>query len=427
MQHILCVTLGTYCDRKLMDFAIHELAKKYKIVYLTDPSHKLPNDGRYIKVKYTVPEFFLNDPELVIANTRQNLYLWSLSHPAQAQQVYAWARQMRAKLHRLQTKYDFKGIFIFYPAMLMVWMLKHIERVPVYVLYCAPGLVSRNVPWLYDSILRKRDYKLYAKANSKYNQASGLENLKRIGLMNLGITSSHTVLSSVTHVYCWDKAILPSIIPVFKDLDVHTVGSLLRPDISRKDWPASPSIKQFISSKKEIIFVTFGSYGNTSFLKFIMPSLMNVLETYCKKHDAGVIYHNDLGKKIMYDGKQLKSSDTLFVNDGFVQYEYVVPRCKLVIFTGSVCLQNICLYHATPMLIIPILTEQFFWAKNYQHYTKVSYLDYKSPVPPNLDFKAAMNVSPYLKRISKSLHDSHAAKSILDLFERRSLHGVTHG
>jgi hypothetical protein len=53
---------------------------------------------------------------------------------------------------------------------------------------------------------------------------------------------------------------------------------------------------------------------------------------------------------------------------------------KFVIFTGSMCLQLECIKTGTPMLFVPYLTEQYFWAKNYKATHNREYLDPLAPL-----------------------------------------------
>ena len=112
--------------------------------------------------------------------------------------------------------------------------------------------------------------------------------------------------------------------------------------------------------------------------------------------------------------------ERIIVINGYIPYEYVVPRCKLVVFTGSVCLQNICMYHSTPMLFVPVLNEQFFWARNYKHHTGIDYIDFQKPPSPTRAanvLTAAMKPNTYLLRVQESMRKrgNNAAANIAGL------------
>lgn len=405
MQHILAVDLGTYCDNKLMEYAMESLASKYKVVYLTDEKHNVPT--QYTKVGFKTPEFFTNDPKIKIANTKRNFYAWVLSHPDKALQAYSWSEDIRRKIRELSQRYAFKSICMLYPALGMVWLLPEELDVPIYVFYYAPGILSKNIPWIFDSVLKEKSYKLYAKKNQKYNMESGLEYLKRISYLSGKQETVHQTMKKINHVVCWDKNVTPPIELLYDDYKTYYAGTLLSTDISKKRWPADPVVSGFVKSKERIVFVSFGSYAGSELLENSVKNLMEQLEALCGDGKTGVIYHN--GPKA---NKVCLENGWLLKVDGFIKYEYVVPRSALVVFTGSACLQNICLYNCVPMLFLPLLCEQFYWAKNYMHFTSVPYIDYRSTRKNKIDFAKAMEKNSYLQDCSRSIKRNKAHERI---------------
>lgn len=400
MDHILVTTLGTYCDSLLMDNAISELAKTHKIVYLTDKNHKLPED--FIKVTFETPSFFTNDPKIKIANTNRSFTWWAVTHPDKVYEAYNWSTVIKRKMRKILKTYDIKSIHILYPAMGMLWLMPKID-IPTYIYYYAPGVLSKTLPWIFDSILKDKHYKLYAHKNADYNKESGLTYLERISRYSVRQESIHEMLKSVNHVISWDKEVLPELDYVYKDLNILYAGALLTPDINKKDWPIDNSVNDFIKRKKQIIFMSFGSYGDSTLLEKIVPKLIKKLTIYCKENNAGLIYHNG----------NIENTEHILSINGFIQYEYIVPKSSLIIFTGSACLQNICLYNCVPMLFVPLLTEQFFWARNYKHFTKKQYIDYQEErIPQSLDFDSLMEKTDYLKKVSSSMHKNNSAQRV---------------
>lgn len=407
-EYILAIDLGTYCDHVLMDNAILELGKKYQIVYLTDKTHNLPEN--YIKESFETPSFFLNDPKIELANTRKNFSIFAIKNINKLLISYKWSNFIKKKIHELLNKYTFKSICILYPALGLLWLFDKVN-IPIYIFYYAPGILCKNIPWLFNSILKTRDYKLYNKSLYEYNSNSTLKYLKRISILSKRKETIHQVLQSVNHIICWDKNTLPNILPYYKDINILYAGSLINLEsLNKKNWIVNDKITNFIKKYNKIIFISFGSYGTSNLLKNILKLLLNYLNDYCIKNNYGVIYHN---------GGDINNTDNLLIINGFIQYEYIVPKSKLVIFTGSVCLQNICIYNCIPMLFLPLLNEQFYWAKNYQYYTNRNYIDYRSnSIKVNLDYFIIKNkkIINYLEKISNNMKkDIPANKKILQL------------
>lgn len=404
-EYILAIDLGTYCDHVLMDTAISELGKKYKIVYLTDKTHKLPDN--YIKESFITPSFFINDPKIKIANTSTHFPLWIMTHFHKALISYKWSKFIKNKLDELFQKYQFKSICILYPALGLLWLFENIKHIPIYIFYYAPGILSKNIPWLFDSILKKSSYELYNKSLHNYNVKSGLKYLNRLSIMSKREETVHEILKSINHVICWDEKIIPKIQPFYKDLKIYNVGSLINlKSINKKNWIIDNKIINFIKLKKNILFMSFGTYSSSKLLKNIIYKLLNYLENYCIKNNYGLIYHN---------GGNINHSDNILVLNGFIPYEYIVPKSKLVIFTGSVCLQNICIYNCIPMLFLPLLNEQFYWAKNYKYFTNCDYINYKTKTL-QLDLNDYINnntIIKYLKKISNNMKKNNASNNIL--------------
>jgi hypothetical protein len=390
MDHILVIDLGTYCDQKIMESAkfYYNKSNKNKVVYLTDKKHNLPEE--YIKVGFKTPEFYINDPKIKIADTNHNFAWWLINHPQKAIEAYKWSKSIKRKIIRIKSKYDIKSIHILYPAIGLLWLIEK-TSIPIFIYYYAPGLLCKNIPWIFDSILKTKSYKLYDKSNYEYNKESGLTYLNRISMNSGRSETIHEMLKSVTHLLCWDKNILPKIVPVYKDLTIKYVGSLL--DINNANILDNDILK-FVNSKDKIIFMSFGSYGNSDLLQLVIPKLLEKLNEYCDKNNGGIVYHNG----------NLQNTKNIYNVNGFIQYESIVSKSDLIIFTGSYCLQNICYYYCKPLLFVPLLSEQFFWAKNYSLKTNKPYIDYQTEtLPNNFNVDNMMQITKYEQKISKSI------------------------
>lgn len=408
-EHVLAIDLGTFCDNKLMESALREVKKRYKVVYLTDEGHKL--DKTYIKEPFATPDFFIKDPHTRVANSSKGFWSWMVTRPGDTYHAYKWAMQMRDKVNDLIAKYQPKCILVLYPALSVVWLFEQPPEIPLYVLYYAPGIVSRDIPWLFDSKLRDPSFKLYKPSNE--NVESGLEYLCRLSSHSFRTGTTEEVFRSLHHVFCWDKELVPELKLGYRGLHVHKVGALLSDGTQKKVVRAgNPVLRNLVARHPNIIFVSFGTYGGSELLKPQLEKLLPALHNFCVANDFAVIFHN---------GSALcpPELDTIHSIDGYVPYEYIVPKSKLVIFTGSVCLQNISFFYGVPMVFFPVLIEQFYWAKNYEYHTNIPYIDYQStslPEPFDAFVKKAMKRNKLVRTVSRHMHrESDAASNILAL------------
>lgn len=127
-----------------------------------------------------------------------------------------------------------------------------------------------------------------------------------------------------------------------------------------------------------------------------------------------------------YEGRNKKmdaerEGDDFTVHQGHVPYDAIVPLLSLVVFAGSTCLHLTCLRNGVPMLFVPLTTEQYFWGKNYEHFTGVPYVDVDKPyvkahqpstaVAALANVRKAGKVGEYVRRVQDSMRrrDSHAA------------------
>jgi hypothetical protein len=142
---------------------------------------------------------------------------------------------------------------------------------------------------------------------------------------------------------------------------------------------------------RKLIYVSFGSYAKEPKLAKAAEKLLDVLLQWSALHDGIVACTH----QTLYKNSRLLSLDST----SYVPYSYVAKRASLVVFTGSLCLQNACRVHDTPMLFVPFLTEQYFWAKNYFDSHGHNYVD-KSyfPTLEDIDVLARSKPRRRLKR-----------------------------
>ena len=380
--NVLALCLGTSCDFRLADYVVLPMMSKYNIVYITDKKHKIPEGcvGSY----FNTPDFLTNDIDLAIANTSKNIFHWALVKPRKMYEAFSFYQYVKDKLIREVEKHKPVAMIVMYPAFGIICRLpKEIfDTLPTYVYYYAPGYLNNKIPWLFDSRLKSSRFNIY-KNDPQENYASGMEYMKRV-MMASG--NDKSIIQKMTHVICWDKNILPDIPIAFEDIKTVYLGSLLKPIMKIDKWNHMPDF-----GTKHIIFMSFGSYGDNNYLSRAIEYLYKKLALYCKKNNCIVLHHN---------GKV--RNEFVYGYEGFIPYEYIVPRSKLVVFTGSLCLQTLCMYHMIPMLFVPLLAEQYFWAKNYKHFTGVGFVNPRRKIN-KVSMDKTVVVNKYLKTVSQSL------------------------
>ena len=103
---------------------------------------------------------------------------------------------------------------------------------------------------------------------------------------------------------------------------------------------------------------------------------MKNIHDACKKNNCKSLFHDDNTKCAFAKG--FRSNYIKFWKK-FIPYPAIVKQSNVVLFSGSLCLQNVCWLYGCPMLIMPLHTEQYLWAKLYKRYTTVDYIDQKNP------------------------------------------------
>jgi UDP:flavonoid glycosyltransferase YjiC (YdhE family) len=189
----------------------------------------------------------------------------------------------------------------------------------------------------------------------------------------------------------WPPSLIQNIVPVDKNIVLENVGLNMFPPTQKNEKNKKQSHKnktnnttidelskdvlQFIKEKrnneitsKNLLFMSFGSFARIPHLRTIIPY---IIEELLKTHT--LIIHKTWKDDIAYC--PTNSEGRCFVHEGFIPYDKIIPLVSLVMGSGSLGLQSYCIKHNKPILMVPIITEQYFWAKNFQHFTGLYYID----------------------------------------------------
>ena len=410
MKTILSIDLGTYCDNTLLTTILQPFFKTHKTIILADKSHEIPQQPNIKTYRYNTPRFFLEDANMELADPHQSVIFWALTNPTKAYEAAKWSSTMRKQLlFILQKHKDIKDIIVLYPAFpILIQVPLHIlKQYNIHIIYYAPGFPNKSLPWVFDSTFRDPKFKIYK--TSPEHPKSTLKYFSRIALFSKQTTA--TVIEKfalMNHITAFD---LPHLIPSMNlsNIKFYSIG----PIIPIQTLSPLPKLIQCISNTHRLIFLTFGSYATSPIVKQNITYLLNHLTNFIEQSKSKayhIIYHNG-----DYSNKHITSLKA------HIPYDALMSLIDLVIFTGSVCLQNICLNHRKPMLYVPVLSEQYFWAKNYTYHTKIPYYDLSNPTPPNI-FKAmnSPRVKTYLSTVSKRLHTNTASSKLVKIINNHN-------
>ena len=316
------------------------------------------------------------------------------------------------------------AVVFHYPALVFHLALKPAQllSIPVFVIYVAPAFPSVNLPWIFSGLLTDPSFKIYAKQYASRNESE-----HHLLLQNLSAWRKkdflQTALLNHFHVLAaWD---IHMTAPINSGISFKHVGSVLDKSkltesrCSAKTMHINNTLYRFITSGR-LWYCSLGSF--TVDLLTVLPSLVQA----ARLHDLRILFHDT--RKVVQTHPQLQvmvdTCPDLTVTSEYLSHEWIVPRAHCVLTTGSVCLANICYYFKKPMIFLPILNEQFFWAKNYKYFTGVPPIILSSPKPVAEQFKLALNltlgkyssrVSQYLATVSSSMQQVDGITNISNI------------
>jgi len=410
-KNILAIDLGTYCDNSIMLTFLKKIENNCNIFYITDENNKnVPST--YVKSTYKTPEFMIKDINNPAADPSENFIFWLLSNPYNAYESYNLIKIIREKIVTITAKYDIDQIFFLYPAIMIIFELPNeiINKIKINILYQAPAFPNFYIPWIFDSKIKHQSYKIFQNDISNFD--SGILFLKRlIYFKTISIDEILNVYKKINHIICWDDNIFPKIIrPVIAESNAKYIGSIIT---SGEKGEIPEKIKEIIVKYKNIIFISFGSFQISN---IVFNFIIKNLEKYCENKNVHAIFHNG-----NYNSKFITSYK------GYIPYGSFIPLCSLAFFSGSICLQNVCLYNKVPLIYVPILTEQYFWAKNYEYQTSIPYITEETM--KNIDLNRLLsnifntksteykNIIKFLKKVSKSMINNENKNKIENLIK----------
>lgn len=389
--YFLILDMGTFCDHRLFDTAVTRLRNRYRLVYITNPDHKLPPSD--IKLTYTMPKITLKHPGKV-ATIMISGSLWKQGQMAMP--IVSMLRQTSNLIRMCNRDYKPQGILA-HSGCLAQLLSADILDIPTSVLYFAPGfLPCREMPFVFDNALKQKHIDNVWRTDNvlvSKNVQSGLRYHEKLAhLIPWTFDNSKEYLghlSKIQHLYTFEPPLVPKMTyaDVLPPLTIKSVG-LMKPNLPTTRFDKALGTWMYKCRRRggRVVFVSFGSYLHNLAVHYATddgPSalviFLTALHDYVDSHNAHILLHDDK-KTIPHETVQhiRTKMPRVRLHSSFVAYPTLIPKCAMVCFTGSVCLQNICWKRKTPMLYMPVIPEQYLWAKLYQKHTGVPFIDYLS-------------------------------------------------
>lgn len=381
---LVAVDLGTFCDHGLVIAAlkhVDDAPRRRRVTYVTDARNNTQLPAARV-VRYVSPPFLTGDDGMALADPAQSLVFWGLLHPQRAIQARGFSQQLsRLVLDALDADRrpddaEAPTLLLSYPACaaLLPALDELVQRRPsavarIVVLAYAPAFPNATVPWPFDSRLAQPRFRLY-RTSPAYNVASSLGYYERAaGWAASGSGAALRILTSplLTFLACWDLGATRPIEPM-RGIRVVETAPLVPHDPTRRRLPrtlACALADDPGQPRRRRALVTFGSFSDVPLVRDAARALLRLL---LDAVDQVVLLTplRSLAGLLPASSSAARAELVLHDADRYVSYAALVPRVDLVVFTGSLCLQNACLAHGVPMLFVPLLTEQHFWARNYE-------------------------------------------------------------
>ena len=401
MKKVVIVELGTFCDLSLFDVINAGFAKKYNVYLITHRTVR-PTNVEHM-YKYVLPSCVYTKTDYAFLSHESNfLHILKefLLNPAVLRFKLAIERCVRSVICKIKP-----ALLVMHYGIYTLGFFRKECFPPTMIIYFAP-CIPCNLPVLFDSILKKSSFALYGEAETSdaialkswttFQRRQQIVNGQLFGQPHV-TTALMNAAHDVTHVFCWEKYMMPNL-TFIGNPRVNTIGTLIKP-ISSKRIKETRALR-YLSTLQNIAFITFGSF-NSSVTRSFIVRICDILVTL----KYSVLLHNVSG-----------TIPNVYHVSGFIPYNQVVPKTRLVIFTGSLCLQTICLYYQVPMIYVPQIAEQYFWARTYEFKTRVPFITRRSTylaIQVAIESSKTEGTRAYLRRVSSEMQKSKPIDNLL--------------
>jgi len=412
---VLLFDMGSYCDFNLTEAVVDELLRTgFTVYHVTDNKNSKRTDkAKVVRILYDLPVSVRS--AMSNADQLNSTADGKVSHLINESSIDAglfFAGVYRSILKHVVGCVDV--MLVHYPALPLLVSIPQsvLENIPTCIFYVAPAYPNYSVPWVFVDRLRDPSLALRDPTQKDYNLESTLWMYSVMGAIVLQTNKLINLVKSADIIVAWDVEYFPPVAPYEQLKPVTYAGAILdRADLEADHSANVPrDVAAFVSRNefRKLVYMSLGSFGFDVF---------PVVKAFLSDPSTAIIYH-DLSKaasdELIAAGD---FGDRLLIHTTSFPHAWIVPRCSVIATTGSICLVNIALYHAIPLVILPLLNEQFMWAKNYATMSGVPYID---PSAGNIDYQArralesalSPNTSKFMKSVRKSVRESDGCKAI---------------
>ncbi len=396
---VLVFALGTFCDNSLMLNFVRVFKQDHKVLFMTDDHNKSKVPKGVDVSTFEMPRHIMDAVNIPLADTSISRLKLLVKY---WKDLVTMNRFIAAAFSQLQTninRYRPAAILLPYTALFFLFLFPtpYLKTIPIIIIHYAPAYPNNKIPWLFDKSLTYDSFHLYRDPGG----SSSLENTSRQSFPAGLFVNNKTMwekLRSSHHIACWPLKSTQKIKPLL-GLEIHQAGALYDETLMKaRGWHGNgkptAGLKAAMQSRTPKVFVSMGTYART------LEGFKNLsrLLTYLMKNTpfTVILHHSESFGDVSF------SDDTkrLHIHKGWIPYEWIVPRVQCVVFTGSVCLLTTALYNKVPVIMTPIIPEQYFWAKNYKHFTHIPYV--------------VDDIDKFGKALESSIPPSHLARQYLE-------------
>lgn len=361
-MRISLIDYGTFCDFKITySIAKRLLIQGHTVVYITSVSNKLSSpdfnaaikSGKLVVHQYDITQYIdiSNSEEL-----NKGVTIYKYLDPKSYRLAFYIHNTLKPVLKKVLIGVDYT--LMHFPSLLFASAIP--EGIPTGVFFVAPGYPNTSLPWVLSNEIQEKDF---LKVNKKYTSTETIYNT--MSLLALSPTFYREFFSKSDLFAMWEKMILPLPDSIFK---VKQIGSIC--DTLVEKFPPTPEVvKRFLDSKKLDLKLVYFSTGSFK----IGEKIIFIIEVMLKK-GFSILLHgsvSDTVEKALIN----KNFENLFLFNSFVSHEFLIPKVDLVVTSGSLCMTAIANKAGKPLFYIPILNEQYLWAKLYLKNTGQKYID----------------------------------------------------
>lgn len=399
-KNILVFSNGSFGDGSIAETVIKELRalsdkREYNIVYIANDASVIPGGVKPSHV-YKTPASLFNDPMVSPADSSKTLSTYFFTNMFDVKEIMDWATSMKQLMREMYELYSPHKVILHFSMLPIAMRVEYenpgflqLDKIPLFLFYYVPGFPNKSTPWVFDGRLREREYKLYSKdkESKKIIFDSWDKILDRFTFSPVSLFTSDerkrfslSFLKKVYHLTMWPESLIPEIKNLVPGMKVTNVGLNMSTPLQKGKKRLPKEIRDFLKrTRRPTVFISFGSFAKFLHLRALIPYMVEKLSST----------HSTIVHKTWKDEENKNKNDNIcskihshppdhplcLVYDGFVSYDLIAPEVSLIIGSGSLGLQSFSFKHKKPMIMTPILTEQYYWSKNYEYLTGVPYVD----------------------------------------------------